>query len=90
VQDNGTKKSFFTRITSSAGNLKACLFSIQEISDAIMKQKKCKAAGCDGIAMETFIYDNMRLSVHLSLLFNLITTHCHIPILFMQSVIVPL
>jgi len=55
-----------------------------------MKQKKGKAAGPDGIAMEAFIYGNMWLSVHLRLLFNLFTTHCHIPTLFMQSVIVPL
>jgi hypothetical protein len=63
---------------------------VHDITDAILKQKKGKAAGPDGIAMEAFIFGNARLSVHLSLLFNLFIMHCHLPSLFMQSVIVPL
>ena len=64
------KESFFTRIESSVGNLETCLFSMQEVSDAMNKQKQGKAAGPDGLAMEAFIYGNTRLPVHLSLLFN--------------------
>ena len=66
------------------------VISVQEISDAINKQKKGKAAGPDGIAMEAFTYGNARLLVHLSFLFNLFLAHRHIPPLFMQSVIIPL
>ena len=90
VQDHSARESFFARIKSSVGNFETCLFSIQEMRDAINKQKKGKAAGPDGIAMEAFIYGNMQLSVHLSLLFNLFIMHCHIPSVFMQSVIVHL
>ena len=36
------------------------------------------------------MYGSSRLFVHLSILFNLFITHCHLPATFMQSIIVPL
>ena len=40
--------------------------------------------------MEACISGSSRLFVHLSILFNLFVTHCHLPAAFMQSTIVPL
>jgi hypothetical protein len=36
------------------------------------------------------MYGNTRLLVRLNILINMFLIHCHIPTLFMQSVIVPL
>lgn len=36
------------------------------------------------------MFANPRLFIHLSVLFNMFMMHCHIPAMFMQSVIVPL
>jgi hypothetical protein len=90
VEDAGAKDEFLTRIWSR--NNTSCKYniSVQEIREAIMKQKRSKAAGPDGIAMEAFLFGNARLHVHLSIMFNLFLSHCHIPQLFSQSVIVPL
>jgi len=54
------------------------------------QNKRRAATGPDGITMEAFMNVNHTLYVHLSLLFSLIITHCHIPLTFMQYVIVPL
>jgi hypothetical protein len=64
--------------------------TVQEVHDAVMKQKKGKACGPDGVAMEAFMLACPQLFIHLSLLFNLFILHSHIPPLFMQSLIVPL
>jgi hypothetical protein len=90
VEDDGSKDMLFARINSNCDSSDFNFISVQEISDAINKQKKGKAAGPDGIAMEAFTFGNARLFVHLSFLFNLFMTHRHIPPLFMQSVIIPL
>lgn len=90
VEDDISKEKFQTRINSNIETSDFDFISVQEINDAIRKQKKGKAVGPDGIAMEAFIFGNARLLVHLSFLFNLFITHCHIPAYFMQSVIVPL
>jgi hypothetical protein len=91
VQENGSKETFFNRINSiSASNTEFSAMSVQEISGAIRQQKKGKAVGLDGIAMEAYIFGNLRLSVHLCLLFNLFLMHSHIPSFFMDTVVVPL
>ena len=53
----------------SIASLTSCTDSLHY--SVILEQKKGKAAGSDGIAMEAFMFGNLRLSVHLSLLFNL-------------------
>ena len=90
---DGSKDKFYARIKSSSNAFcysNTNSISVQDISIAVSKQKKGKAAGPDGIAMEAFMYGHHILYVHLSLLFNLFITHCHIPSMFMKSVIVPL
>ena len=91
LDDDGSKDKFHARVYSSnAVSSYKSNVSVQEICDAIFKQKKGKAVGPDGIAMEAFMYGNPTLFIHLSLLFNLFIAHCYIPLTFMQSVIVPL
>jgi len=90
VEDDGSKDKFFARINSHDKLTDFSFISVQEIISAVSKQKKGKSAGPDGIPMEAFICGNTRLFVHLSLLFNLFIMHCHIPSMFMNSVIVPL
>ena len=88
--DDGSKDNFFARLQSSQRNSNRSNIAVQEIIAAASKQKKGKTAGPDGIAMEAFIFGNIRLFTHLSLLFNMFITHSHVPQAFMQSVIVPL
>ena len=60
------------------------------VDGACRQQKKGKSAGPDGLHMEAFVFGCSRLYVHLSVLFNLFLSHCHLPNEFMQSVVVPL
>ena len=90
VEDDGSKNKFYARVNFSNASCCNHNVSVQEICDAVCKQKKGKAVGPDGIAIEAFMYGNPTLFVHLSLLFNLFISHCYIPVTFMQSVVVPL
>jgi hypothetical protein len=91
LDNDNSKDRFFYRINSES-DIKSYYskITVQEISDAVSKQKKGKATGPDGIAMEAFMFAHPRLFIHLSVLFNMFMMHCHIPAMFMQSVIVPL
>ena len=88
VTDNGYKDIFYDRVkTRGNNNLR---ITPQDVSAACRQQKKGKSAGPDGLHMEAFVYSCYRLSVHLSVLFNLFVSHCYLPDTFMDSVIVPL
>jgi len=52
--------------------------------------KKDKSAGPNGIFMESLIYADNRLHVHLSLLFTFCLRHCCLPKACMDSVLMPL
>lgn len=90
VVDIDSKVSFYRRIDS--GNVKKLNdnISVSDVCDVVRKQKRGKATGLDGIAMEAYIFADSKLFIHLSLLFNLFLNHCHIPAALMQSVVVPL
>lgn len=90
VVDTGSKVNFYNRINAGASETHCYITTAQDVRDAAYKQKKGKSAGPDGLAMEAFIFGSNKLYIHLSLLFNLFLTHCHVPALFLQSVIVPL
>ena len=90
VANDGSKDEFFARLRSSQCTPLCCNVTVQEIRAAISRQKRGKAAGPDGIAMEAFIFGNTKLLIHLSLLFNMFIMHSHITPAFMQTVIVPL
>lgn len=64
--------------------------SIQDMRDAICKQKVGKAVGSDNIAMEALAYGGNKLMVHLCFLFNMFVKFGYMPSAVMHSVIVPL
>jgi exonuclease III len=90
IDDDDSKVAFFNRVNSCCNNSVSTSICVQEIRDAILLQKKGKAAGPDGLSMEAFIFANANLHAHLCFLFNLFISHQHIPAAFMKSVIVPL
>ena len=53
-------------------------------------QKKGKAPGADGLAMEAIIYGGSRLHTHLAILFNCYIKCGYLLKLFMHSLIIPL
>ena len=89
VPDCGSKENFYSRLNDRDDCLD-CRFNIEDIVNAVHSQKKGKAAGPDGLAVEAYIYGSSKLFIHLSILFNLVITHCYLPDAFMQSTIVPL
>ena len=76
VTDCGSKENFYSKLNVNADGLD-CSFNIDDILNAVHSQKKGKAAGPDGLAMEAYIYGSRRLFIHLSILFNLCITHCY-------------
>lgn len=66
------------------------IVTVNDVYAALAKQKKGKSPGPDGIYMEALLHAGLRLVVHLTLLFNLFLSHCHLPLAFMESMIVPL
>ena len=56
----------------------------------ISKQKKGKSVGLDNIAMEAFIHGDLRLSVHVCFLLNMFIKLRYLPLVLIQSVIIPL
>ena len=59
-----------------------------DIAIALQQQKKGKAVGPDGIAMEAFMIGSSKLLVHLAILFTMFIKHRYVPGKFMQSIII--
>jgi hypothetical protein len=66
------------------------IINTSDIAIAVHQQKKGKAVGPDGIAMEAFMTGSSKLLVHLAILFTMFTKHQYVPGKFMQSIIIPL
>jgi len=66
------------------------IFNLAELCTAIMKLQSNKAYGPDGIPTEAIKYGGHLLSVHLTLLFNMFTTHCYLPADLMKTTVVSL
>lgn len=82
--------SFEQRLKLDLTNADKINITAREVADACSKQKCGKAVGMDDIVMEAYINANLRLYVHLSVLFTLFIKTGYIPDIFMQSVFVPL
>lgn len=65
-------------------------FDADDVSRAVMRLKRNKAAGLDGISAEAIIYGSDTLINQLCMLLNLCLLHGYLPEGFMASVIVPL
>jgi len=66
------------------------MINVRDIASYCSKQKKGKAVGLDGVAMEGFIYSGTQLHIHLSLHFNCFIKAGYLPKPFVQSLIIPL
>jgi len=88
VNDNGFKALCYDRLENSTSNDSPYVITVHNVLECVSKQKTRKAVGLDGIAMETIINGGYKLTVHLSLLFNLLIQLRYLPNSFMQSVIV--
>ena len=81
---------FETRLMNCSTKSTDLLFSIQDVIGAVSKQKKCKAAGPDGLQMEAFLYGCHRLYIYCTILFNIFVKFSYVPDEFCRSVIIPL
>ena len=75
VYDDQWRDFSFKRLVDASVIENSYTITIQEILNAISKQKVGKAVGMDGIAMEAYIYGGLRLMIHVCLLFNLCIKH---------------
>lgn len=89
VDCNNDKLLFSARIGSSMPTASPVV-NMVDIATAIQHQKKGKATGPDGLAMEAFMYGCPRLHAHLAILCTLFFKHQYVPHKFMQSTIIPL
>jgi len=92
VCDTANRESVMQRIEKLAGEChkSEIAFTISDIAEACVKQKRGKAMGLDCVAMEAFMYGGHRLYVHLCMLFNMFLKCGYVPDNFMKCVIVPL
>jgi len=63
---------------------------VHDLLVCIIKQKKGKSVGLDNIAMEAFIRRGLRLSINVCFLFNMFIKLRYLPLVLIQSVIIPL
>ncbi len=66
------------------------VFTAVDVETAIRKLKKNKSSGIDNITSEHLIYASRKLAVHLSLFFNCVVSHGHLPLKLLDTVLVPL
>lgn len=75
------------RLLASDSNF---IITVNDVNDAVQNLKCRKSCGPDGLASEAIKYGGSALTVHLTLLFNMFTSHCYIPADFTMTTIVPL
>ena len=88
IIDNNSRDIFYNR--SVADSKSSLNLHVADVSDAISKQKKGKAAGPNGLLMESYFFDCKLLFTHTALFFNFCIRHCYFPDAFVNFVIVPL
>ena len=60
------------------------------VQNAIDKLKSGKACGNDGLSAEHFIHSDKRITILLSIFYNRVISHGHLPDDFMKTIIIPL
>jgi hypothetical protein len=60
------------------------------VQNAIDKLKSGKACGNDGLSAEHFIHSDRRITILLSIFYNRVISHGHLPDDFMKTIIIPL
>ena len=81
---------FFTKLKQCSNDAEMLLISEEDVWNAIMHQKKGKAMGPDGVAMEAYLLGDNVLCQYLCAFFNTCLKHNYLPASFMVSTIVPL
>jgi exonuclease III len=85
-----SKKSYVLKELDKDNNLYVNRFTSCEINECIRKLKNGKVAGLDNLYGEHFKYANEKLCVLLSLVFNAMIIHGHLPAELMDTIIIPL
>ena len=60
------------------------------VLNAIDKLKSGKACGNDGLSAEHFVHSDRRITILLSIFYNKVISHGHLPDDFMKTIIIPL
>ena len=60
------------------------------VLNAIDKLKSGKACGNDGLSAEHFIHSDRRITILMSIFYNKVISHGHLPDDFMKTIIIPL
>ena len=63
--------------------------TVNDVSMATAIQKKNKSSGSNGVYKESFMFADVKLHVHLILLFTACLRHCYLPSACMDSIILP-
>ena len=90
IDDSVSKNALHRLVCDSSQHADSINITISDILEACSKQKRGKAPGPDGIAMEAIIFGGQRLHIHLCLLFNLFVQLGYLPTMFMHSVMIPI
>jgi hypothetical protein len=64
------------------------IINVSKVTEAIQKLKCHKSCGPDGILAEALKHGGQMLAVHLTMLFNMFSCHCHLSKDLIQTTIV--
>ena len=78
LETSRTKREFLNRVSDGV-EFEQRSITVNEVSVALRHQTKEKSAGPNGIFMESLIYADNRLHVHLILLYTFCLRHCYLP-----------
>ena len=84
------KNTFLQRLSQSNKGSDRYVINLRDISWCCSVQKKGKAPGADGLAVEAIMYGGSRLHTHLAVLCNCFIKCGYLPKPFMHSLIIPL
>jgi len=66
------------------------IITVDDVFKAVQNIKLRKSCGPDGLAPEAIKYGGSALTVHLTLLFNMFSSHCYLPDELTKTIIVPI
>jgi len=81
--DNGHAKQEFFNKGVDVGSRAQCITE-NEVVNALSRQKKGNSSGPNGIHMESLMFADTRLHVHLSLFFTFCLRRCYLPSAYMS------
>ena len=84
-----SKQEFFSKVSNDVGSMNRFV-AVLGCDTGSKYQKKGKSAVPNGIHMESFMFADIKLQVHLSFLFPFCLNHCYLPKACMESVLFPM